>query len=108
MTIVELIDEENNSTCRVKKTVLGSNILHENHSLQHVVKRDTWFGCYCDNNNEYSLVGCTGNHRNFYHFLFYYLYHHQQLLLDLILKILNWHLEQNSCLNIQVKKRKKL
>jgi predicted cupin superfamily sugar epimerase len=52
------LDEENSNSFR--KTVLGSNILNENHVLQHVVKRNTWFGCYCDNDNEYSLVGCTG------------------------------------------------
>ena len=63
MTIVELIDEEynnnNNITGKVKKTILGQDIFKENHVLQHVVKRDTWFGCYCDNDNEFSLVGCT-------------------------------------------------
>ena len=52
LTVVELVDNT------VRKTVLGQNILHDNHVLQHVVKRDTWFGCY-NKDTEFSLVGCT-------------------------------------------------
>jgi len=56
LTVVELLDDDNENP--IRKTVLGQNIL-EDHVLQHVVRRDTWFGCYNDDNVEYSLVGCT-------------------------------------------------
>ena len=54
LTVVELLEDG-----QVRKTVLGQNILEGNHVLQHVVRRDTWFGCYNDDNTEFSLVGCT-------------------------------------------------
>ena len=56
LTVIELVDHDINNP--VRKTILGQNILEENQVLQHVVKRDTWFGCY-NENTEFSLVGCS-------------------------------------------------
>lgn len=63
LTVVEVLEDGNNNST-IRKTILGQDFLNSNQVLQHVVKRNTWFGCYCDDNNndsdnKFSLVGCT-------------------------------------------------
>ena len=55
LNIIELCDDNDSM---FKLTRLGSDIV-AGEIPQYVVKGDTWFGCYPDDDVEYSFVGCT-------------------------------------------------
>ena len=54
MTVVEM-DE---ATGEMTKTVLGANVLNDEH-VQHTVKAGIWFGSYPNEGTPFSFVGCT-------------------------------------------------
>jgi uncharacterized protein len=55
MSIIELVPD---SPLMYRETILGQNILN-GEVQQHVVKGDTWFGCFPAEDTEFSFVGCT-------------------------------------------------
>jgi uncharacterized protein len=55
MSVIELVPD---SDQMYRETVLGNNILG-GEAVQHVVKGNTWFGCYPAVDTEFSFVGCT-------------------------------------------------
>ena len=55
MSIIELVSDGNQM---YRETILGQNIL-EGEVQQHVVKGNTWFGCFPCDGTAFSFVGCT-------------------------------------------------
>lgn len=55
MSIIELIPD---TPLMYRETILGQNIMN-GEVQQHVVKGDTWFGCFPAVDTAFSFVGCT-------------------------------------------------